>query len=559
MSSDMARHRAETTGLLWVLPSLLIPLAIAASAWTSHVASEGDHVAPNVRFAGLDVSEMTPDAVAEVVGDREAAFLRTPVTIDLGERSVTMTAEDIGFDYQYDETVAAAISARHGEGPWGEFVAWMTTPFNTVSIADRFALDGAVARQRLLQDDLVISFPVEPKLTSDGDGLALIPGREGMGIDVDETMASLAVAGIDQGPVVVEASRVVLDPTVTDEAARALTDQLSAKTEQGILTVIGDKSARITASQVRRHLRSSVTDGIMTITIDIGAFQEELERAFPEPVGPFSPPEFQVVDGVVQLTSSGEPPPVCCSRESVAAAARELLNGGSAFYALEPRPDDDEEVVAWADGTQVTEVVAQFTTEHPCCESRVTNIQRIADLLTGVYLVPNESLSLNEFIGPRTRENGFVAAGAIRHGHMVEEIGGGVSQFVTTLFNAAYFAGLDLDEYQSHSIYFSRYPFGREATLSAPGPDLVITNTTDYPVLIWPSYDDHSITVTLYSTEHLEVEELEQRITRRRLCTHVETDRQRTYPDGRIVVDTIEANYRPAEGIDCSGRAIPEP
>lgn len=559
MSSDMARHRAETTGLLWVLPSVLIPLAIAASAWTSHVASEGDRIAPNVSFAGLDVSEMTPDAVAAVVSRRQAAFLRTPVSIDLGERSVIITAEDIGFVYQYDETVEAAISARHSGGPWGEFVAWMTTPFNTVSVEDQFAVDEAAARQRLLEDDLVISFPVEPELTSDGERLAAIPGQEGVGIDIDEMIASLAVADIDLGPVVIEASRIMLHPTVTDETARALADQLNEKTEQGILTVINDQSARISSHQVRRHLRSSVTDGVMTITIDLESFQDELERAYPEPVGSFSPPRFQIVDGVVQLRSSGHPPPVCCSRESVAAAAHELLNGGSAFYALEPRPDDDEDVLAWADGTQVTEVVAQFTTEHPCCESRVTNIRRMADLLTGVYLVPGESLSLNEFVGPRTRDNGFVAAGAIRHGHMVEEIGGGVSQFVTTLFNAAYFAGLDIDEYQSHSIYFSRYPFGREATLSTPGPDLVITNTTDFPVLIWSSYDDNSITVTLYSTEHLEVEELERRISRRNQCTHVETDRQRTYPDGRIVVDTIEANYRPAEGIDCSGRAIPEP
>jgi vancomycin resistance protein YoaR len=254
----------------------------------------------------------------------------------------------------------------------------------------------------------------------------------------------------------------------------------------------------------------------------------------------------------------GQPPPICCSAGSVEAAALDMINGGSAFYLLDPRPDDDESILAWADGSQVREEVAKFTTNHPCCESRVVNIQTMADMLRGVYLVPGESLSLNEFVGERTRDKGFVPAGAIRRGHMVDEVGGGVSQFVTTIFNAAYLAGLDLDEYQSHSIYFSRYPFGREATISIPGPDLVMTNTTDYPILIWPTYDDRSITVTIYSTRHLQVTELEQRITKRRLCTHVETDRQRIYPDGRVVVDTIEANYRPAEGIDCNGRVIPE-
>jgi len=152
-----------------------------------------------------------------------------------------------------------------------------------------------------------------------------------------------------------------------------------------------------------------------------------------------------------------------------------------------------------------------------------------------------------------------VSAGAIRTGHFREEVGGGVSQFATTIFNAAYFAALDFDLYRSHTIYFSRYPYGREATISMPSPDLVFTNTTDYPILIWTSYTDRSITVSMYSTQHITVEEIDQRVARGRACTYVETDRQRTYPDGEVVVDTIKATYRPAEGIDCNGNRIPPP
>src|SRR5690606_41819913 len=67
-----------------------------------------------------------------------------------------------------------------------------------------------------------------------------------------------------------------------------------------------------------------------------------------------------------------------------------------------------------------------------------------------------------------------------RSSDLVPTVGGGVSQFATTLFNAAFFAGFDFLDYQSHSIYFSRYPYGREATISWPAPDLKIQNTTDY-------------------------------------------------------------------------------
>ena len=61
-------------------------------------------------------------------------------------------------------------------------------------------------------------------------------------------------------------------------------------------------------------------------------------------------------------------------------------------------------------------------------------------------------------------------------------------------------------------------------------------------VLIWTSYTDRSITVTMYSTTHIDVVEVGQRVSRRNKCTHVETDRQRTYPDGTVVIDTFEAN-----------------
>jgi vancomycin resistance protein YoaR len=98
-----------------------------------------------------------------------------------------------------------------------------------------------------------------------------------------------------------------------------------------------------------------------------------------------------------------------------------------------------------------------------------------------------------------------------------------------------------------------------EATISNPAPDLIIRNSTPYPVLIDTSYTDTSISVSMFSTKHSAVEELDQRVSQRGACTHVETDRQRTYPDGQVVIDTFVADYRPAEGVDCAGNRIPRP
>jgi vancomycin resistance protein YoaR len=559
MPFGMARHRAHITGWLWVLPSLAIPFVVSGVAWANHVAGEGEVIAPNVWYAGVDISGLTVEEAAAHVGGREIAVLETPVTIDLSVDRFTMSAGEIGFDYLYSDTVEAMVAARHADTAWEEFASWANTPFRTVTIGDEITLDEKTARDRLSRNDLVLEDPVEPSLVNTEGVISVVPGVDGLGIDIEHLIELLEDADVTLGPIEIQATTTALGPSVTDPEAQAAADELNVLTEDGMITTVAGVTRHVRAEVIRRHLVGEVSDGEMNVSLDTDGFQNEIESLFPGPQGEMQKPVLVVEDGEVRVVSEGAPPPVCCTTESVRAAAEDLLDGSAPRYVLETRPNDNEMVIAWAKGSGVIEPVAEFTTYHACCENRVTNIQTMADAMTGYYMLPGETLSLNEYIGPRTREKGYLPAGAIRGGHMTDEVGGGVSQFTTTIFNAAYFGGLDLDEYQSHSVYFSRYPFGREATLSNPWPDLVFTNSTDYPVLIWPTYDSTSITVTLYSTKHIEVEEIAHRVSNRNQCRHSEIDRERTYPDGRVVVDTIVANYRPGDGIDCNGKEIPLP
>lgn len=146
----------------------------------------------------------------------------------------------------------------------------------------------------------------------------------------------------------------------------------------------------------------------------------------------------------------------------------------------------------------IDHMVASRTTYHPCCQTRVKNIHRIADLVNGRIVRPGETFSLNAAAGERTAANGFFMAPGIEDGEMVDTMGGGVSQFATTIFNAMFHGGYDIVERQPHSFYFSRYPMGIEATLSWPKPDLVVRNDTDAGILIKAIYSKTSITVKLY-------------------------------------------------------------
>ncbi len=218
----------------------------------------------------------------------------------------------------------------------------------------------------------------------------------------------------------------------------------------------------------------------------------------------------------------------------------------------------------------IKEKVSEFTTFHPCCQARVTNIHIFADLVDGTIVMPGEEFSLNEHVGQRTREKGFLPAPTIIGGKLEDTVGGGVSQFATTFYNAVFYGGYEDVTHRAHSYYFSRYPEGIEATISWPAPDLVFRNDTDAAVLIKTQYTDESITVKFFGdnggrtvdgivsdrfgwtnppTEYIINPDRDPASGERVRVQgargwSVSVTRVITYPDGREVEDTWTVRYR---------------
>ncbi len=147
---------------------------------------------------------------------------------------------------------------------------------------------------------------------------------------------------------------------------------------------------------------------------------------------------------------------------------------------------------------QISHLIGTFTTYYEPGQPRVTNIQRIARSIDRTYIPAGAQFSLNELAGERTKAKGYVEAPFIAGNKIEPSVGGGVSQFSTTMYNAAYFAGLRLDASQPHSLYIARYPAGRDTTLNWPTIDLRWTNDTSVPVYIRTFTDATSVTVSLY-------------------------------------------------------------
>jgi vancomycin resistance protein YoaR len=399
----------------------------------------------------------------------------------------------------------------------------------------------------------------EPTVELVDGSFRVVPGRAGTGIDPAEVAEALPAAALaaaeDDDPIRVEVRRRAIPPIGSDadaEAAAAGAEALVAEPVE-IQTSAGNRT--VSSDLLRTWVTlSTAPDGTVAVDLDPGRTAEGLRGLFDDIADGPVDARFTVEGGrpVILPEQAGK---VCCADDS-ASRIITALRAGTRTATLDLIDAAPTFTAAEAAKLGIVEEVGsptEFgpTTMHACCESRVQNIHRIADLIRGVVIKPGDTFSVNAHVGRRTTAKGFTTGGAIIDGRVGTGIGGGISQFATTFFNAALFAGLDFGEYQSHSLYISRYPRGREATLSYPHPDLQIKNTTPYGVLVWPTYTDTSITVHLYSTRHVEVSVGEPSSSPAGNCTRWTTPRTRTYADGRVERDTVFARYRPGEGVNC--------
>jgi vancomycin resistance protein YoaR len=155
----------------------------------------------------------------------------------------------------------------------------------------------------------------------------------------------------------------------------------------------------------------------------------------------------------------------------------------------------------------ITGLVGAYTTIYGGDPNRIHNVQLVAHLIDKHLIAPGETFSFNQTTGERTAAKGFLEAPVIIDGELATGLGGGVCQVSTTVFNAAYEAGLRITERTNHALYISHYPQGRDATVNYPDTDLKFVNDTPHWLLVRTWVGSDSLTVALYgSPQHRKVE-----------------------------------------------------
>jgi vancomycin resistance protein YoaR len=185
------------------------------------------------------------------------------------------------------------------------------------------------------------------------------------------------------------------------------------------------------------------------------------------------------------------------TRRSLLAAARSRTNR-VARLVVETSPAERSKAEAEAMG--ITGLVASYQTFYGGDANRIHNVQLVARLVDHTLIAPGATFSFNGTTGERTAARGFREAPVIINGELETGLGGGICQVSTTVFNAAYEAGLPIAARTNHSLYISHYPQGRDATVNYPDLDLRFVNDTGRWLLLRTWVGSSSLVVGLYGT-----------------------------------------------------------
>ncbi|TDT32663.1 VanW family protein [Naumannella halotolerans] len=488
-------------------------LLLLGGAYSVAYASAGDTVPRNATVGGVAIGGMTrEEAIAtleEAYADTETAELE----LSAGDNTVALNPAEAGLSVDYAATVEQSGVGRSANpahiwrvltgGGDNQLVAAVDEPKLTE------ALEVAAEELDTEAKDATIAYEVPEEGAPE---IVTEQGQESVTVDRAASAETVRNAYLTTTEIPLDAA--VADPDISDAevadlqqswAEPAISDPIEISTDKG--------DFRVTERAIAKATKFEAKDGLPVGAIDAEELRDQAEPEISENVDLIEPTEATFsFSGGKPVPSAGKDGEDILPDKLVEAVNGVITKSGDERKAEVAIDKAESELTKEeAEKLGVKEVIGEFTTSFPHADYRNANIGRAAEILTGHLIKPGETFSFNDTVGERTEENGFVAGNIISNGRFVMETGGGVSQAVTTLYNAGFYSGLEDVEHWPHTLYIDRYPAGREATVAWGSKDLKIKNDTDYGVVIQGIIDESSpgnrgsITFKMWSTKVSEV------------------------------------------------------
>ena len=494
----------------WILVSLALLAVLIALVGLAFAGSTA-RLADGVAIAGVEVGGLTPKEARAVLERRFDQVARVPIVFTAGGKSYPIKATTLGVEADWASALESASREGAGFGPVRGFRrlqarffgAEVMPPVQAYAAALDYKLEGLTRE--------IDQRPVEAKLVRRGLSIEVVPGRAGLELDrkAAESRIVRSLARLERGgavPLPVKVEPVQVSAAALAPAARQARLALSAPVR---LEYDGTRW-RLPRWRIAKLL--SLPSGGETKLAIAGPGAEAWFTRLQKSV------EHAPVDAAFEVRGGGEiaivpdKPGLAIdvpgTSQSLLAAA---VSPTQRTAALAVRTAVAERTAADARAMGITGVVGSYYTTYGGIASRLHNVALVAKLIDGALIAPGKTFSFNGTTGERTAEKGFQEAPVIINGELQTGLGGGICQVSTTVFNAAYEAGLQIDERTNHALYISHYPLGRDATVNYPDLDLKFTNDTDHWLLLRTFVGSGSLTVNIYGTpQHRRVESVEQ-------------------------------------------------
>ena len=482
-----------------ILLTLVVLVGLAFAGSSSELA-EGTHI------AGVDVGGMTgAAAVAELEQDFQLVADQR-VTFHAADATYAFAASQLGVVPDWRGAVRAASSSGDGFGPFRGFRR-LHTRFFGADVQPSLAVSNAALEFAL--DRIAGGVDREPKnaaLVRRGLRFEVVPEQSGMRLAREQAaeLVVRALGSIERPPGGVALTVGIARPEVTARMLAGPARRARVAVSAPVFLRSDARSWRLSRTRIAELLQLP-REGTRRLTI-AGAKADAYFRALSERVG--RPPVdagFAASGDVVGVTPAraGIELDVPRTAQALLRAATSPTNRVAQVTVARALP---ERSTAEAKAMGIDSLLGSYKTYNSGTWDRITNLRLGVTLLDGTLVPPGGTFSLNDTLGERTEERGFKSAPVIIGTEFEEEVGGGTSQVATTVFNAAWEAGVRITERNPHSLYISRYQLGRDATVYWPSLDLKFENDTKAWILVKGIVEGDGISVALYGGERRRVE-----------------------------------------------------
>ena len=461
---------------------------------------------PNVAIRGVSVGEMTPAEARQALEARFSPFLAQPLTLTYGNQIWTPTVSEIGVQLEIDSAISSAYAAGREGGLFGNLREVAAVWQNGLELPLHVTINQDAMQRYLVGHATGVDQPaVDARLELEGTLINVRPSVFGQQLMMDDTLQEITAALQDLSPQQIALRTRQLQPRLNDGAVQAAQQQIFHILAGPMTLDAGDQSFTWSLDDLARLVRvERVTDGdgdALTVNLDADQIRQKITAIADATEQKSANPRVSWNGGDLQIIREGKSGKRVDVARAVDLVTAAFKDSGSQRVLTLPFADLPSPITqANLNQLGIDQLLSVGQSDFTGSAAyRITNIKAGMALLQGVLLAPGEEFSFNNTVGNINAANGFVEGYAIIRNRTQLEWGGGICQDSTTVFRAAFWAGLPITERWGHSFYISwynKYAFGSygngpgmDATIFTGGPDFKFLNDTGHWLLIQTSVD----------------------------------------------------------------------